>query len=318
MPFLIATDEAGLGPNLGPLVVSATVWEMPEGVAAADMFEPLAEAIVSSTREANEQRFVVGDSKQLYKPGGTLRSLERGVFVALRALGRNVNTWRDLFNALDPLSAENRNSTAWYADYDASLPLDVAVQDLDPLCQRFLDVTSRSGIRLHDVRSRVVYPSQFNRQLESYGKGELLSHTTLGLVAELAAPLTGSISIVCDKHGGRNRYADLLAQHFPDQFIEIRGESRQSSAYAFGPPQRRFEACFRMKAEAVLAVGLASMVSKYLRELSMAAFNQFWCGQVEDLRPTAGYPQDAKRFRQALGDLPDRLGIGIDTLWRRK
>ena len=318
MTFLIATDEAGLGPNLGPLVVSATVWEMPEGLAAADMFEPLAEAIVSSPREADEQRFAVGDSKQLYKPGGTLGPLERGVFVALRSLGRNVNTWRELFDALDPASTRDRDSIPWYADYDASLPLDVATQDLDPLCQRFHDVTSRTGIRLHDVRSRVVYPPLFNRQLESHGKGELLSHTTLGLVAELAAPLTGSVSIVCDKHGGRNRYADLLAQHFPDQFIEIRGESRQASAYAFGPPERRIEACFRMKAEAVLAVGLASMVSKYLRELSMAAFNQFWCGQIEDLRPTAGYPQDAKRFRQALGDLPDRLGIGIDTLWRRK
>ena len=28
MPYLVGTDEAGYGPNLGPLVVSATVWRV--------------------------------------------------------------------------------------------------------------------------------------------------------------------------------------------------------------------------------------------------------------------------------------------------
>ena len=31
MPFLLGTDEAGYGPNLGPLVISASVWEVPDG-----------------------------------------------------------------------------------------------------------------------------------------------------------------------------------------------------------------------------------------------------------------------------------------------
>ena len=32
MTYLIGTDEAGYGPNLGPLVISATVWQVPDGV----------------------------------------------------------------------------------------------------------------------------------------------------------------------------------------------------------------------------------------------------------------------------------------------
>ncbi len=32
MTFLIGTDEAGYGPNYGPLVVSATVWEIDDGL----------------------------------------------------------------------------------------------------------------------------------------------------------------------------------------------------------------------------------------------------------------------------------------------
>ena len=37
MLHVIGTDEAGFGPNLGPLVVSATVWQMPGGIGVEDL-----------------------------------------------------------------------------------------------------------------------------------------------------------------------------------------------------------------------------------------------------------------------------------------
>ena len=49
---------------------------------------------------------------------------------------------------------------------------------------------------------------------------------------------------------------------------------------------------FRTKGEEFLPTALASMTAKYLRELSMRAFNEFWCARVTGLRPTAGYPMD--------------------------
>ena len=39
MAYLIGTDEAGYGPNLGPLVISATLWEVPEE--AKDLLRPM-------------------------------------------------------------------------------------------------------------------------------------------------------------------------------------------------------------------------------------------------------------------------------------
>ena len=36
------------------------------------------------------------------------------------------------------------------------------------------------------------------------------------------------------------------------------------------------------------------MASEYVRELCMAEFNRFWLERVKDLKPTAGYPGDAR------------------------
>ncbi len=45
MGVSIGMDEAGLGPNLGPFVVAATVWEFPGRSTACDLFDVLKEAV---------------------------------------------------------------------------------------------------------------------------------------------------------------------------------------------------------------------------------------------------------------------------------
>jgi hypothetical protein len=128
----------------------------------------------------------------------------------------------------------------------------------------------------------------------------------------------GPIAVVCDKHGGRNRYAALLAERFPEWLIEVHGEGRQRSEYRFGPPQRRVAFSFQVGAEACLPAALASMASKYLRELAMRALNDYWCGRVANLQPTAGYPQDARRYRAAIAAIQAELQIDDHILWRNR
>ena len=60
------------------------------------------------------------------------------------------------------------------------------------------------------------------------------------------------------------------------------------------------------------------MLAKYLRELSMKAFNQYWQRYVPDLRPTAGYPVDAKRFKQQISAAQQRLKVDDQQLWRTR
>ncbi len=60
------------------------------------------------------------------------------------------------------------------------------------------------------------------------------------------------------------------------------------------------------------------MASKYLRELAMRALNDYWRRRVPNLAPTAGYPQDAKRFRADIAETQARLHIDDRVLWRMK
>jgi hypothetical protein len=54
---------------------------------------------------------------------------------------------------------------------------------------------------------------------------------------------------------------------------------------------------FRPEAEdAHLPVALASMTAKLVRELAMARFNRYWCLRMPELKPTAGYTLDARRW----------------------
>ena len=177
-----------------------------------------------------------------------------------------------------------------------------------------------AGVRLAAVQSRAIFEEEFNELVDRYGsKGAALSHETLALAARLIDALPPApISVICDKHGGRNCYGRLLAEHFPEWLIEVHGEGRARSLYRFGPPQRRVEICFRTNAESCLPAALASMASKYLRELAMRALNHYWCSRIPGLEPTAGYPLDARRFRLAIAEKQAELQIGDRMVWRQR
>jgi hypothetical protein len=59
------------------------------------------------------------------------------------------------------------------------------------------------------------------------------------------------------------------------------------------------------------------MTAKYVRELAMHAFNAFWSTRLPALRPTAGYPLDARRWRRDAAAAIQSLGIDDEQLWRR-
>jgi hypothetical protein len=321
MTYLIGTDEAGYGPNLGPLVISASLWHVPDPLREDDLYEALA-AVVSRRQAAHStwQQVPMADSKTLYKSAGGLQTLECGVLTALRAIGPQPGDWRQAWGALAPQSLADLARAPWYAEFELPLPLHHAWADLDRLAAGFLQGLSDAGVRLVNLRSMAVSPEQFNHEVDRWGnKATVLSTLTLELVKTVLPAEDGqNVFVSCDKHGGRQRYAEFLQAAFPEYLVEIHGECRSHSLYRWGSPARRLEFCFLEKAERLLPVALASMASKYLRELAMLAFNAFWQGHVPQLRPTAGYPEDARRFRQEIAACQARLGIADRILWRNR
>src|SRR5262249_51334123 len=83
MPWLIGIDEAGYGPNLGPLVMSAVACRVPEALAGADLWRLLATA-VRHDGDPTDGRPLVADSKVVHAGPQGLAALELGVLGSVR------------------------------------------------------------------------------------------------------------------------------------------------------------------------------------------------------------------------------------------
>jgi hypothetical protein len=333
MPFLLGTDEAGYGPNLGPLVISASLWEVPDGAGGDNLYERLQAVIAPASARAvrtADQRVAIADSKVLYQSQKGLEKLERGLWAVWGLLDRQPADCGDVWRLLTGPDAGPRCEALCNGWSSLPAPRDFDAAEIDRLRPRLCEALARAGVRFVDLHSVAVFPREFNDTIDrSDSKGTALSRWTLQLVARMIAPLGDQrISVLCDKHGGRDRYLPLLMDSFPDQFIEVVSEGRLLSVYRFGQRapghphagrgRRRVEIAFQAKGESHLPTALASMAAKYLRELAMGAFNDFWRRHVADLRPTAGYPVDALRFKADIAAAQRALGIDDRILWRTK
>src|SRR5437879_3788489 len=82
MAWLVGIDEAGYGPNLGPLVMTAAPIAIPDGQKPTDLWQELSKVVRRHTDE-DDGRLLVADSKQVYSPARGLVSLEKSVLAAL-------------------------------------------------------------------------------------------------------------------------------------------------------------------------------------------------------------------------------------------
>lgn len=318
MTLLIGTDEAGYGPNLGPLVVAASVWRLTAADSGADR---LAEAATEIGASAGLDVPPWADSKRLFKPGGGLGGLERGVLAALSAAlptpGAFPVDGAALASALGIDPPGPAAPPEWPLFEDATLPVAVDPAALARLAAAVATTLSAHGVQLLGLACRVVHPAAFNALLDTgLNKSDILSSTTLGLAAGLRDAFPGEAAEVwCDRHGGRKSYAALVGRHFDAPLVRTIVESPTRSAYELDGRALRIE--FSVGGEARVPVALASMTAKYVRELAMAAFNTHWSSLVPGLQPTAGYPLDARRWYGDVAGVLERRGLRPDAIWRR-
>ena len=313
MAHLIGIDEAGLGPNFGPYVVTATVWETPGEPANTDLWRLFSE-VATATPQSGDDRLHIADSKAVFQPAKGLAALERSVLCTLGLLPAGDSTTDRRLRRRLCGDDDRMETDPWYDGDDLPLPM---VSNFDDLCEttrRWKTVMDKTGVRLAAVQSAIVEPRCFNALIDQHqNKAEALSLTSLRLLKQAAALASESNTLAwCDKHGGRNRYDLLMSQCFDGELAFRVRESAELSVYRLG----NLEVRFLPRAEVQFPVALASMISKYVRELAMLRFNRFWAARVPDLKPTQGYPVDARRFREAIQQEQQRLGIDDAVVWR--
>lgn len=318
MAVLVGIDEAGFGPVLGPLAVCATAFRLPDARVEDCLWQRLRSSCSASPRDA-ARKVIVCDSKKLHQPGRGFAALERTALVTLAATGHAPATMRGFLTLVAPSLSATLDEYPWYRDADPALPADRDTGDV---------VTRANGLRRDLRENRVTPVGVFGEVLLEGQYNDLVSRTRnkavalLGLVLRLICRIAASTEertarIHVDRLGGRSRYRAALMTSLPSHELTIIEETDHRSAYRLWNGSGTIEIAFVTKGDRDhFPIALASIFGKYIRELLMRCFNEYWSRADAGLRPTAGYYTDAQRWLREAAPLIDRLNIDRSQLVR--
>ncbi|MDF1742956.1 MAG: hypothetical protein P1V19_04635 [Gimesia sp.] len=318
MGLLIGMDEAGYGPNLGPLVITASLWKVPGDPREFDFWQALQSVVSQKKPSKNGGLLHVADSKEVHSSSAGLAPLEKSTLPFLQLFNGEAkldsleSLWQLLIAAPEHLDAIHKQP--WNCNGGFSLPTAVESETVQASQRDLKAALDAVGVELRAFCSEIVLPERFNNLCAEYGtKGVMLTRLCMQLLTRVwDRTSTEPTLIIGDKHGGRNRYDEYLDEILDGEMIFRVEESTAKSIYKVGKTEVRFQT----KAEAHFPVAVSSMVCKYTREVMMERFNQFWSQHVPDLKPTKGYPVDARRFKDEIAAAQDRLEIPDQILWR--
>ena len=184
-----------------------------------------------------------------------------------------------------------------------------------------MNACQASNVAFGPIRTVIVPARRFNQIIDQWGVKSGV--TAIGVVAmlrvSLELPGDDGIYVAIDKLGGRNFYAPLISEAFPQGWVRVIREGATLSEYEVTGLGREIRLSFEPRADSKhLNVALASMAAKYLREICMSQFNRYWQSRVPGLKATAGYPVDAARFFADITPALKAEGTEESTVWRRK
>jgi ribonuclease HII len=301
MAVLVGIDEAGFGPILGPLVISSSTFSLPHHFVRADLWQVLKKS-VSNKRRRLAGRLLITDSKKAYSRSLGIRHLERTALAALGCLGKEPSTLTELLKLLCPGCPERLNDYPWYKEVGSQKIL-ADEADMAIASAVLRDDLKANHLELLELKSCCLDVAYYNKMVAAVkNKASVLFSTTSQLIKAAFDNFAGDdLQIIIDRQGGRVRYRRNLQRMFADMELKILCESQTVSSYELRADGKRMRLHFIVGADGqFLPVSLASMISKYLRELLVGNINRYFAGFHADLRPTAGYWKDGLRFIEDL------------------
>ncbi len=317
MALVAGIDEAGYGPLLGPLVVTGVVFETRDDQADRCLWSALSASICAKPGK-KDHRVPVCDSKALYDRKVGLSTLELTALVTLAAAQRSADTFRSLLAKLACHTLDERNDYPWYRGFDIELPADQATGDLATRANAVRRDWSANDTRLRDVFCSPVLEGRFNQLVQrTRNKASVLLSETIKLIHRVIRLGVADTRIHVDHQGGRISYRPHLMTALPEFDMRVLEESEMRSAYLLSSGAQRIQLDFVVECERRhMPVALASVYSKYVRELFMIGVNSYWQARVDGLAPTAGYYADAQRFLSQIEPAMTRLAIDRNMLVR--
>ncbi len=312
--FRIGADENGLGPRLGPMIVTAVLAEVtPDGHATA------------SRKARGKLGERLGDSKALVAHGDvalgeawTRALVEKGC--GRPEVGRAPRTVDDLVRAVsadtpEVLRAPCRGEAerqCWSAGEQAFSAEPGLVETLS----NDIDKLSKKGVRVMGVRSKIVCTKRLNDALvEGKSRFAVDLHSMEELILSLREQAGSEVHAICGKVGGLGSYSDAFGP-LNGRLHSVLEERRPSSRYYFPGIG---EIAFLMDADdSDILVSMASLVGKYLREALMDKIVRYHQATTPEAPDASGYHDPVTAtFVQATALVRRARGIP-DTCFERR
>lgn len=332
MPYLIATDEAGYGPKLGPLVIVATAWKIEDQSTPEQAFANLRVPFL----DGRCGWLHVDDSKRTFKRH---KNVDPGRIPILDQVCCGASRWASLPDPLDrfpdwlkSVAADDFPSvsaTPWLRDLsiDRSDKSTLADKEAD---EKLIHHWSSPGVSLQSIQARIITAARFNKLIDrGYNKADLLTEATCRLAFDLvskAAVAQSRVIIRSDRHGGRAFYGAALQHVCDGSLLRVVQEGKPVSRYELlhensQGVEQTLDWSFTIGGDSFAPVAMSSMLAKWVREHAMNQLNRYFSERMpsgQTLSPTAGYPSDADRFLNELVKAGLRHAILDSDLIRKR
>jgi ribonuclease HII len=305
----LGIDENGLGPRLGPLIVTAVTAEASE--TGRD---------VVRRRPRGAMRARLGDSKELVRHGDTALGEAWARALVRRTTSEEPDTPEALVQALSldtpqalrSLCPKDHTGQCW----DVGSEEFAAQTELVEQIARDLSTLEKKGIRVLAASCVVTCAQRLN---QAASRGLTRFHTDLHamerLVLDARHKVGRDVDATCGKVGGFDRYPPAFGPMSGYLHVATE-EGRARSEYAI-PTVGRVAFVRDADAQHVL-VCMASLVGKWVRDLLTARVVRYYRVEDPELPDASGYHDPVTtRFIRATELVRARRGVPEDCFVRR-